>query len=128
MALRRASLPILVLALSCLALLVFGQSRAEARTYSTATSFGFNGYPDAFLGQIASNNDRCRSGRLVKVFRERGRRDRLIGRDRASGTGQWKVERDVPTARYYAKVPRLKFGPGRRHVCRAYKTSTMRVG
>ena len=104
--------------------------QAEARTFSTTSSFGFfSGSPDAFLGQVASNSNRCRSARLVKVFRERGRNDRLVGRDRANATGQWEINlANVPTARYYALIPKKKFGPGGRNVCRQYKSSTLTFG
>ena len=119
---------VLAIGVMLLALFAFGQARAEARTFSTSSSFGFfSGSPDAFLGQVASNNNRCRAGRVVKVFRERGRRDTLIGRDRASSTGQWIVERNVPPARYYALIPRKPINGGR-NVCRRYKTSTLPFG
>ncbi len=110
--------------------LTFAAGPASARSWSTATSFGFySGSPDAFLGQVASNNDQCRSGRLVKLYRERGSRDRLIGRDRAGSTGQWEIERGTfVLARYYALIPRKKFGPQGRHTCRQYKSSTLRFG
>jgi hypothetical protein len=129
MALGRASLPLLVLAFSCLVLMAFGPARAEARTLPTATSFGFSQYPtEAFVGQVASTDNRCRNGRLVKLFRETGRRDRLIGRDRGSPTGQWIIEKNIPNARYYALIPKKRVGPGGRDTCRRYKTTTLRFG
>lgn len=108
---------------------------AHARSFATSSSFGFykgnpnaSGYPDSFLGQISSKKKKCVNKRLVKVFRKRPGRDRLIGRDRASSTGQWIVERRrMPRGRYYVKVPRIKFGAGRRNVCRAYKSSLIPV-
>jgi hypothetical protein len=101
---------------------------AAARSFSTSSSFGFfSGTPDAFLGEISSNNKpKCRKGRLVKVFRERGRRDTFIGRDRASSTGQWIVEKTVPSGRYYALIPKKRFGPNGRNNCRRYKSTTLR--
>ena len=117
----------------CLGILLCGfaalsVSRADARVYSTSTSFGFYASPDAFLGQVASNSDRCRSGRLVKIFRNQPGRDRLIGRDRAGPTGQWEVEREVRPARYYALVPKIRFGPNGRHSCRAYRSTVLSFG
>lgn len=108
-----------------------GAQAAEARSFATGSSFGFHpGSPDAFLGQVHSDANQCRKGRLVKVFRARGRRaPKLIGRAFASGTGQWKVEMgSVPVGRYYVLVPRRKFGPNGRHVCRRYKSSTLTFG
>jgi hypothetical protein len=118
--------PFLVLLVSSFVYLGLVQG-AEARTFSTSTSFGFyDGSPDAFLGQVASNNPaRCRSGRLVKVFRKRSRNDRLVGRDRAGATGQWIVEGNFASGRYYALVPRKRFGANNRHTCRAYRTSVL---
>lgn len=106
-----------------------GQS--HARTFSTATSFGFfAGTPDAFLGQVESNNKpNCRRHRLVKVFRTTGGGGRLVGRDRANATGQWEINlANVPAAHYYALVPRKTFGPRGRHTCRAYRSSTLSFG
>lgn len=133
MAFRPASVSLVTVAATALGLVALAAPQAQARAtpdnYSTSTSFGFYaGSPDAFLGQVASNNNRCRAGRMVKVFRERGRRDQLVGRDRASSTGQWEIELNVPAAEYYALVPRKKFGPGGRNVCRRYKSSTLAFG
>ena len=106
-----------------------GASVAEARSFATGGSFGFAANPDAFYGQVNSDANQCRRGRLVKVFRELGRRDRLIGRARASSSGQWMISRSsVASGRYYLKIPRVTFGVGDRHVCRAYKSSTLRFG
>jgi hypothetical protein len=128
MVIRRGRVLILSCALALLSALAVALPQAEARTFSTSTSFGFfSGTPDAFLGQIGSNNNRCRAGRIVKVFKERGRRDRLIGRDRASSTGLWEIEKNVGRARYYALVPKKRINGGR-NVCRRYKSSTLLFG
>ena len=117
------------------ALLIVGFSalsgQAEARTFTTTTSFGFFfGSPDAFLGQVSSNNNaNCRKHRLVKVFRKLSSGQRQVGRDVANATGQWEINlADVPAARYYALVPKKSFGPGRRHACRAYRSSILNFG
>jgi len=124
---RTALGPAGLLALLAAALIAL-PADAEARRYPTTTSFGFYANPDAFLGQVASSKAKCRAGRLVKVFRKRRGGDRLIGRDRANRTGQWAIEREVPRARYYALVPRKRFGPRGRHVCRAYRSSVLTFG
>ncbi len=126
---RRGLLSFVSIAVLACGLLVLSTGRAEARSFSTSSSFGFySGSPDAFLGQVASNSNRCRAGRLVKVYRERGRRDRLIGTDRANATGQWAIDINVPVARYYALIPKKKFGPNGRNVCRKFKSSTLTFG
>src|SRR5690606_20251290 len=97
--------------------------------FKTSTSFGFYASPDAFLGQIGSGHRKCRQGRVVKIFRVRNRgRKQLIGRARGNRTGQWVLEKEVPRGRYFAKVPRKKFGPRGRHLCRPYRSSTLPFG
>jgi hypothetical protein len=128
MTVRRGTVSILSALAMMLGLFAVGQGQAQALVLSTSTSFGFFSSPDAFLGQVRSNNNRCRAGRVVLVYQERGRRDRLIGRDRATSTGLWTIERDVPRARYYALVPRKRFGFRGRHICRRYKSSTLLFG
>ena len=52
-----------------------------------------------------------------------------MGRDRGTSTGQWAINiTRVPLARYYVLVPKKKFGPNGRNVCRQYKSSTLRFG
>lgn len=130
MVIRRGALSIVCLALTTCGLLFATAGTAEARVFSTTSSFGFfGGSPDAFLGQVQSNNNRCRAARMVKVFRENGRNDRLMGRDRANATGQWEINiANVPSARYYALIPKKKFGPNGRNLCRKYKSSTLSFG
>lgn len=130
MIIGRSALTLLSLGVLFAGLFAALAGQAEARTFSTVTSFGFySGNPDAFVGQVSSNNNTCRNHRNVKVFRERGRHDRMVGRDRATSTGQWAINlENVRLARYYAKVPRKRFGPGQRHTCRAYKSSTLKFG
>lgn len=116
-------------------MLAVGLSGADARSFASSTSFGFykgvpgSSYPSSFHGQVSSDANQCRKKRLVKIFRKKPRRNVLIGRTKASRTGQWTIEkRRVPTARYFALLPRKKFGPRGRHVCRAYRTSVLRFG
>ena len=115
--------------------LVVGTSQAEARSFATGSSFGFykgtpgTAYPSSFHGQVHSDANQCRKGRLVKLMRKRPRRTVLVRRTRASLTGQWTIRMArVPTARYFALVPRKRFGPGGRHLCRAYRTTILRFG
>lgn len=104
-------------------------SPADARKFNTATSFGFYASPDAFLGQISSGHDKCRRGRLVNVYRKLNRgRKRLIGRARGNRTGQWVLEREVPRGRYFAQVPRKRFGARGKHLCRPYRSSVLPMG
>lgn len=128
MAIRRSTASILALGLVLVGLLAISHTQAQARAFPTSSSFGFFTGPDTFVGDVVSNNARCRSGRLVKVFREAGRRDRLVGRVRANSTGYWQIRRSVPRARYYALIPRKSLSSGGRNFCRAYKSSTLPFG
>lgn len=125
---RRIPALLALLGASVLALAA-GSPDAEARSYRTIASFGFYATPDAFLGDVDSGHPKCENRRLVKVYRKRrhGRRAKLVGRDRATSTGQWLVEKEVPRGRYFLKVPRQRFNRGR-IVCRSYRSSTMPAG
>ena len=96
---------------------------AYAVRHATATSFGFGSSPDQFFGEVSSPKAACERGRRVRVFRVRPGDDALVGGDRTSSTGQWTVKREVPAARYYAKVLRKVLGPNR--ICRRYRSSTL---
>ena len=133
---RRRFEVILLAAVLAGAILLWTTDGAEARTFGTSSSFGFysgtpgSDYPSSFHGQISSPSSQCRKARQVKVFRKQRRRDVLVGKARASSTGQWTVEvnRRVPLAKYFALVPRKKFGPRGRNVCRGYKSSALTFG
>lgn len=102
---------------------------AHTTKFRTATSFGyFSGNPDAILGEISSPKAACERRRKVKVFRRRSGADRLVGTARSNRGGQWVLERNrFRRARYYAKVVSKNIGSrGHRHICRSYRTSTLR--
>lgn len=115
--------------------LLLGAGQADARAFATGTSFGFykgtpgTPYPSSFHGQVHSDVNQCRRGRLVRLLRRQGRRNVLVRRTRASSTGQWTIEMNrVPTARYFVHVPRKRFGPRGRHICRPTRSSVLRFG
>jgi len=113
-----------------------GASIAEAHstTYRTTSSFAFGAVPEAALGFINDGvgNQDCRKGRIVKLYRVRSGRDLLLGRDRSgtpvgNGDGHWTVHANLGNARYYARIKQKNIGTGaHRHICRAYRTSTLR--
>jgi hypothetical protein len=120
---------LVVAQLAVAAMLLAGPGTASAHdaSFKTETSFGFyNGTPDAFLGEVSSPKAACERGRVVKVFRQRPGPDRLIGAIRSDSYAQWTVERTVPAGKYYAKVLKKRIAPrSHRHVCRAYRSSTL---
>lgn len=133
MILRQGSVKLSGFVIVLAGMFLLGPITAEAGSFKTSSSFGFyagtpgSSYPSSFHGQVSSPRNQCRTKRLVKVFRKKPRRIVLIGRARASTTGQWTIEvnRSVPTARYFALVPRKKFGAKGRHTCRAYRSSAL---
>lgn len=61
-----------------------------------------------FHGRIQSRSDFCVARRRVKMFRRRPGKDHLLGKDRSTNAGRWKVQLRAGTGTYYAKVTRLK--------------------
>lgn len=109
-----------VVASVLVALLVLSVPRAEARSYSTTSSFSVQaGSPDKFSGRVSSPGYRCRTGRLVKVYRLLGGSKRLVGTARAALNGEWEIERNVAPGWYKVVVPRKDFDPVPL-ICRSY--------
>lgn len=109
-------------------------AEAHRTGWRTSSSFGMTASGgEAALGTISSPKAQCVNLRKVKLFMVRAGRDRLVGVDRRSGRpsgngdGYWVVEANLrPGKRYYAKVVRKNLGTGsHRHICRAYRTSTL---
>jgi hypothetical protein len=128
----------LALASALLALAFAAVAVAHTTFHATGTSFGYDPARDDFLGEInfGSGHPACRSGRRVRLFRQRPGDDRLMGATRSGtspgdGPGYWVIKPDaVPPGRYYAKVLRRDIGPGaaHEHICRPYRTSNLPVG
>lgn len=115
------------------ALVGAGAANAHNTRYRTATSYGYVTAPDAALGVISSAKAGCVKGRIVKLYKVRSGRDRLMGRDRSgvpsgSGEGFWEVRANLRSGkRYYAKVTKKNIGPrGHKHICRPYQSSKLR--
>lgn len=66
----------------------------------------------------------------MRVFREQGRKDPLVGATRSDSVGHWVVDlRKVSPARYYAKVLPKQIGSGSHdHTCGPYRSSTLHFG
>ncbi len=131
---RHLSLLILAGVLALGLSLPMTSAQAHRTSWRTSSSFGMTASGgEAALGSISSAKAQCVSGRKVKLFMVRGGRDRLVGVDRRSGQpsgngdGYWVVEANLrPGKRYFARVVRKNLGSGsHRHICRAYRTSTV---
>jgi hypothetical protein len=120
-------------AISAVAIALIGAGIADAHrtSYKTSSSIGFAENPTAALGFVNSPKAKCVKRRLVKLYKVRRGKDRLVGKDRSgvpsgSGKGFWEVRRNLKRGRYYAKVVRKNIGRGKhRHICRAYRTSIL---
>lgn len=57
---------------------------------------------NAFRGRLKSVSAACESGRMVRVFKQRDGRDRLVGSD-TSNQGRYQVNKRNAGGRYYAR-------------------------
>jgi hypothetical protein len=85
----------------------------------------------AFKGAIKSPESQCKGGRTVKVFEERGDKDRVVGSAVTNGRGKWREP--YPQAageRYYAKTRKSSQlqENGDKLVCAGDKSKTIRAG
>jgi hypothetical protein len=83
----------------------------------------------AFHGKVKSDNHACEVHRKVKLFKERHGADKLLGHDRTSNRGRWKVELDpLRSGAYYARVKRRAEGTaGTIYVCQRDRSRTLVV-
>ena len=82
-------------------------------------------YATAFHGRVKSSRHACEVNRTVKVFNRQGT---LIGKDRSSHRGRWKVLDSRPTegGPYHAKVLRSKVRTaGTTFVCRGDRSKVV---
>jgi hypothetical protein len=77
----------------------------------------------AFHGKLTSPRKGCLGSRKVKMYRQNGRRKKLLGRDTSSDNGRWatQVGKNIAPGSYYAKV-------AKRGKCKAAKSRVLRVG
>jgi hypothetical protein len=68
-----------------------------------------SGEATEFTGKVASANKRCRVGREVKLFRETGGADKLVGTAKTNGSGMWEIHGSFLAAKYHAEVARMTF-------------------
>ena len=106
-------------------------TRIPTSTTITFINRELHGDPtDFFLGQISSPKHRCVAGRTVRLYREAGSDDPLLGSGRSGEDGFWKVlEEDPPGMRfYYVKVARKRFEvDGDARVCKAARSGDLPV-
>ena len=101
-------------------------SPTRKRIASTATIKFRNG---TFKGIVRSSNKKCRTGRLVKVKKQRRGRDATVGRDRTNRSGAWSERERRARGRYYAVAAKKRFTQrnGTIVICRSDKSPTIRV-
>lgn len=94
--------------IACLIVAAAGLAAPASAVTLFGTHAGLSERAPTFHGRIQSRSHFCVAHRRVKMFKERPGRNRLLGKDRGSNAGRWKVRVRAGTGTYYAKVSRLK--------------------
>ncbi len=77
----------------------------------------------AFNGAIRSSARACESGRRVQLIRKTSSGKRLIGRDRSSARGRWRIPADpLKPGAYYARAKPKRAGSAS---CRAGRSDVV---
>lgn len=80
----------------------------------------------AFNGSVRSRAVACESGRRVQLFRRTAAGKRLVGRDRSSESGRWRVPADpLKPGAYFA---RAKAKRSSSVSCRAGRSAVVVIG
>lgn len=83
----------------------------------------------AFHGKVTADNENCVEERTVRLYREkRGGGKQLLGKDRTSNSGKWKVKVAPKSGAYFAVVEKVTEGTaGTIYVCLKDKSRTVTV-
>jgi hypothetical protein len=116
MAVRRFCLLVFVTAVAMLS-----TAPAAGASYSTKVIVSLK--TPAFHGKLKSSRSACKSGRTVKLFRQKPGTDRLLGIDTTNANGKWSIPigKLASGAAYYAKTPA-------KGSCKAGKSKVLRIG
>jgi hypothetical protein len=102
--------------------------RAHTFTADSRVTIRYNTSGDAFRGQVFSGRASCRANRTVRLYKVRPGPDRFIGRDRTNQLGVWRIPRDNPHGRFYARVlRRVTTGYAHFHRCLGDRSPTIFV-
>ena len=106
---------------------------AQGETVEVETEVILRQTTPTFHGKVKADNENCVEDRKVKLFRQdstSGRRGRqLLGTDRASNNGRWKVLFDkVDSGVYFVVAPKVEQGTaGTIYECKRDKSEEMAI-
>jgi hypothetical protein len=86
---------------------------------------------DSFSGKVSANKSACQANRRVEVLLDEPGVDLVVGSDRTSGDGSWRLfAENVLPGQYYAESDRktLKLTVDHRHVCRIVVSDRIQAG
>ena len=77
----------------------------------------------AFHGKLKSPRQGCLGSRKMKMYRERGGKKELLGRDTSEDNGKWAIPvgKNLSSGAYYATV-------AKRGKCKAAKSKVLTIG
>ena len=95
----------ILLAACALALAMFTASAIAAGAHTYSTHLRLSAKAPAFHGNVKSSAEVCRQHRLVRMFKKKDGKDKLLGTDRSEDNGDWKVSHpNLKSGIYYARV------------------------
>ncbi len=75
----------------------------------------------AFHGKLTSPRQACLGSRTLKMYRERGGKKKLLGRDKSEDNGKWAIPvKNLTSGAYYATV-------AKRGKCKASKSKVLTI-
>ncbi|CAN5547699.1 hypothetical protein BH20ACT23_BH20ACT23_22470 [soil metagenome] len=100
-----------------------------AQTYTNASKITLNKNRKRWSGKVSSRDDRCESGRTVRLKKMReGRRDKTVRTTTTNETGAYRMRYKANKGRYYAQVARMQFAEDiNTVVCQGARSRTIRV-
>jgi hypothetical protein len=122
------SLKTKALVVACAAAIVvpFVPAPSEAHQFDTQSNITINRQGHRFFGKVASSRGICKRGRMVTLYRKRGGRRFVAGRDRTNRNGNWSI-RARRRGRFHAVVSqKVRSRYRHNHVCRGDRSATIR--
>jgi hypothetical protein len=105
---RPRCVPLLALsALGAVGLLAAGSTTAAKVTNVKSSVKITSGKGTQFQGRVTAANKKCRRGRKVKLFKESGSEDELVGTAKTNASGIWTMPGSFLAAIYHAEVTRM---------------------
>jgi hypothetical protein len=105
---RSRCAPVIVLSALCaVGLLAVGAAPAAKVTNVKSSVTITAGKGTEFKGRVTAANKKCRKGRKVKLFKEMGSEDELVGTAKTNASGVWLMPGSYLAAIYHAEVARM---------------------